>query len=76
MVLPERRCRESSRGESLGKQMENGNQGKIKIYRKRGMFRRIRDGMILMLLFNYFLVELKKKKRAQIEVCIGIVYFG
>ena len=56
--------------------MENGNQGKIKIYRKRGMFRRIRDGMILMLLFNYFLVELKKKKRAQVEVCIGIVYFG
>ena len=52
--------------------MENGNQGKIKIYRERGMFRRIRDGMILMLLFNYFLVE----KQAQVEVCIGIVYFG
>ena len=76
MVLPERRCRESSPGESLGKQMENGNQGKIKTYRKRGMFRKMCKGMILLLLFYYFLVELKKKKRAQVEVCIGIVYFG
>ena len=72
MVLPERRCRESSRGESLGKQMENGNQGKIKTYRKRGMFRKMCKGMILLLLFSYFLVE----KQAQVEVCIGIVYFG
>jgi len=41
--------------------MENGNQGKIKMYRKRGMFCKMWNGMILMLLFNYFLVELKKK---------------
>ena len=56
--------------------MENGNQGKIKTYRKRGMFRKMCKGMILLLLFYYFLVELKKKKRALVEVCIGIVYFG
>ena len=41
--------------------MENGNQGEIKMYRKRGMFCKMWNGMILMLLFNYFLVELKKK---------------
>ena len=56
--------------------MENGNQGKIQIYRERGMFCEMCKGMILLLLFYYFLVELKKKKRAQVEVCIGIVYFG
>ena len=52
--------------------MENGNQGKIKIYRERGMFCEMCKGMILLLLFNYFLVG----KQAQVEVCIGIVYFG